>query len=143
MPMRFANAYYAIEYSANEHARVYHSKLCLLATGSQQGAYANVAPEELDFELSPILKIALAITGVEVAQIYAYKLVIQKSPMFDWDSEIEPAIINLLEGVATAIQSVVPIETAMRLPAQQRTLVKQLTPLALQEKALRAQRTRK
>ena len=76
-------------------------------------ACAGVDESRLDFDLAPVLALVLAIPGVASARAFAYRMIVQKSPLFEWD-EIEQHMLALLLGVRLALEETRALEEARR-----------------------------
>jgi hypothetical protein len=87
--------------------RTYHVRLRLLDDAGSQGFVAGSEHGDWGFEVSPLLRFVLTIPGVAGAEVRAYYLAVQKSPLFSWD-EIETELMPLIYGVKQAI-----VETAV------------------------------
>lgn len=107
------NKYYAVETLDDPDSRMYHSRVRLLDQGLQVvSAYKGC--DKYDFghgptELPAVLSTVLEFPGVASATLRAYHVVVNRSPVYDWD-EIEKPMLALLEGVSEAVDVTQVIE---------------------------------
>jgi len=104
------NDYVGIERLDDPCLTVYHSRVRLLDDGWQiQSGYKGVEYIAQDLPIGSVLEFILSLPGVEAADVKAYRAIVRKGLVFEWD-EIDRPMVDLLLGVQLACSETDPVE---------------------------------
>ncbi len=96
------NDFFVVNTTEDPDVREYHSRVRLLDDWMTQGAMKGakfISPGE---PTCAVLDLALDVPGVAGANVKAYLLTVEKSPVFSWD-EIEENLMQMFYGIKTAL----------------------------------------